>query len=160
MARVSEWNREDYRRDVLRAAERERILTKLRGRSQRKYRNVPKEYNGRTYQSTAEANYAADLDSRLRTGEVIDWIPQPTVRLGPARIVYRPDFLVVGASARTDYAYRCKCPDHMAIYAEYVDVKGMDTPRFKVIKDLWRAHGRLPLLIVYKDRTERIEAEK
>ena len=124
-----------------RAAERARILGELSAAKgvARKYRNKPKIYNGRRYQSTAEAAYAAQLDMRLLIGDVLDWIPQPAVSLGPARISYHPDFLVV---------------EHGEAY--YVDVKGMETPRFEVIKDLWRVHGRLPLLIVYKDRTERI----
>jgi hypothetical protein len=41
-----------------------------------KYNSRKQEYNGRTYHSMKEANYAAELDLLKRAGEIKDWIPQ------------------------------------------------------------------------------------
>ena len=97
-----------------------------------KMRNVPTEYAGRRYASKAEARRARELDALRQSGEVRFWIPQPIFSLGPAGIVYRPDFLVV--------------PDRGGAWAE--DVKGRETERFRLIKKVWMEHGPCDLRIL------------
>lgn len=41
-----------------------------------KYNSTRTEYNGRWYDSGAEAQYAAELDMRMRAGEIEAWVPQ------------------------------------------------------------------------------------
>jgi len=89
-------------------------------------------FNGRTYDSKAECLYAQQLDLMLQSGDVLDVVEQPRVTLGVPENVYRPDFLII--------------PDGELPY--YVDVKGMETPKFKKDKKLWKAYGRLDLYIV------------
>ncbi|MDX9755449.1 MAG: DUF1064 domain-containing protein [bacterium] len=80
----------------------------------RKHHNQPMEYNGRRYDSKKEARYAVMLDLARQAGEVLYWIPQPSIPLHHASGVrYRPDFFV---------KYRDG-------HEEWVDVKGYDTPQ-------------------------------
>lgn len=107
------------------------------GRS--KYRNVRTEYNGRMFDSKAEAERAAVLDL-LKTSELIrDWQPQVTFQLGPDHS-YRVDFLVWLPDGTT--------------HAE--DVKGVETPAFKRHKKLWRKYGPCDLKVIYRKHTETI----
>jgi hypothetical protein len=62
-----------------------------------KYGSTKHEYNGRVYHSIKEANYAAELDLLVRSGEVQDWTPQERIDLkanGRHICTYIPDFLV------------------------------------------------------------------
>lgn len=99
-----------------------------------KYNAKPTEYNGVRYASKAEAQYAQVLDILLRSGQIIDWIGQPKVRLGAPDMTYRPDFLVIPKGERP----------------YFVDVKGHETQRFRDIKKLWRCYARLQLRVVRK----------
>lgn len=102
---------------------------------QHKYGVVPKEqrrHNGRVYASKAEASYAALLWFAFDNGEIVDLIEQPRKWLGHRDNVYVPDFLVVWADGTI----------------EYIDVKGMETLKFKKAVNLWKKYGRLPLRIV------------
>lgn len=123
--------------DPARIRERERLLGLLSvgpkaRRRRHKYRAQAKEYNGVRYDSKAEAARARALDQLLAVGEILDWIRQPTVRLGVPENVYRPDFLVIPTAGEV---------------AWYEDVKGMETSKFKRDKVLWRRYGRLELRI-------------
>jgi len=106
-------------------------------RARNKYNATKTEYKGRTFDSKAEAAYAADLDVKLAAGEIEEWVPQPKVWLAGAW--YTPDFLVVD-----DYG------------AHYVDVKGFETAKFRMIRQQWAEAGRLPLLIVKGNLVERV----
>ena len=97
-----------------------------------KYRAEPVRYNGVRYDSKAEAARAVELDLLQRAGEITTWIGQPTVRLGCAENIYRPDSLVIPPIG----------------LPWFEDVKGFETPKFRRDKKLWRAHGRLPLRII------------
>jgi len=88
-------------------------------------------YRGRCYDSRMEMKYAIHLDYLVSAGDVADWIPQPSVQLGEDT-AFRPDFLVI---EKTGIPY-------------YVDVKGKETPRFRMIKKLWAKYGRLNLHVV------------
>ena len=50
-------------------------------RRKKKYNNRTTVYNGRMYDSIAEANYAEELDWRIRAGEIQEVIPQFKVEL-------------------------------------------------------------------------------
>lgn len=133
-----------------------------------KYRAAPTVYGGVKYASKAEAARAAELDLLLKAGEIVDWIGQPTVRLGVPENVYRPDFLVIGldsyVGAMRDASLkagpglgvprdRITRPDKALLGAWYEDVKGAETAKFKRDKKLWRAYGRLPLHIIRGGQT-------
>lgn len=106
-----------------------------------KYHAVRAEYNGRWYDSRAEADYAAFLDTEKsypRPGSTKWWIPQVRLELGPARISYKVDFLVVLHNGTI----------------EAHEVKGRRTERFRIIVKLWKQHGPCPLKIFCKGRLE------
>lgn len=103
-----------------------------------KYAAVRAEYNGRTYDSKAEARYASQLDLGVKAGVVAWWIPQPLFMLGP--LPYRPDFLV-GETLVGD-----SWPNVFNVYA--VDVKGVETQRFRDVRRMWAEHGPVPLRVI------------
>lgn len=83
-----------------------------------KYGAVRKEYNGVSYDSTAEADYACKLDLKIKAGEVKSWTRQHKWDLkinGVHWIYYRIDFRV----EMTDGEIR------------YVEIKGMPTKDWK-----------------------------
>ena len=92
-------------------------------------------WNGKTYASKAEMEYAVMLHTQLERGQfILDYIEQPRVWLGVRENVYVPDFLVVWAD---------RCPS-------YIDVKGVETAAFRRNKKLWSRYGRLELQVVKK----------
>ena len=95
---------------------------------QNKYRNKPKEYRGRKYHSTREANFAAELDLKIRANIVKSWDPQFRWDLrikGQHWVFYAIDFRV----EMTDGSIW------------YVEIKGTPTPdwtqKFKATKILF-----------------------
>jgi hypothetical protein len=81
------------------------------------FKAKPTAYNGRTYDSKAEARYAAQLDLRKRAGEVVMWLPQvPIPLVGGTRYVV--DFVVFLADETV----------------HFIDVKGVETPEFRLKK--------------------------
>lgn len=114
---------------------RQQIGQEVQKRHRNKYHVAPadeRRFNGRTYHSKAEMQYAKKLDAYLRAGLILDYIEQPRVWLGVPENTYVPDFLVIPAD-ETPY---------------YVDVKGVETAKFRKDKKLWAAYGRLELRIV------------
>lgn len=63
----------------------------------------------RTYDSKREAAFAAELDLRIKAGDVAWWLPQVPIPL-PGGVTYRADFMV------------------MLTVLRFYDVKGFDTP--------------------------------
>jgi hypothetical protein len=105
-----------------------------------KYRAVKAVYDGRTYDSKAEARRAEQLDAMKVAGAIKWWQPKPgSFHLGCPENVYRPDFLVVGL-------------DLEGVWIE--DVKGFQTPKFLKDVRLWRAYGPCPLHIINGKKTE------
>lgn len=49
--------------------------------ARKKYGNVSSTYNGHTYHSMKEANYAAELDIRVKVGELDHWERQVPIEL-------------------------------------------------------------------------------
>ncbi len=72
------------------------------------------QFGTRTYDSKAEMAYAAELDVRIRGGDVLWWLPQLPFRL-PGGGKYVADFLVCDKDG----------------VVEFIDVKGYDTPESK-----------------------------
>jgi len=105
-----------------------------------KFNAKPTVYNGVRYASKAEAARAQELDLKLFACKIVDWIGQPTVRLGVPENVYRPDFLVIPATG----------------LPWYEDVKGRETAKFRRDKKLWAAYGRLELRIITGGRVVEI----
>lgn len=86
----------------------------------------------RWYDSTAERDYAEILRLRELANEIRDVTAQPVIDL-TCDIKYRCDFHYFEISTER------------FIYAE---VKGVETERFRMIKNLWRIHGDGLLQIV------------
>ena len=82
-----------------------------------KYNAKRMEYNGQTYDSKKEARFAETLDIAQRGGAVLYYLRQIPFRL-PGGIRYLVDFLVVYTDG----------------HIEFVDVKGMKTPMYRLKK--------------------------
>ncbi len=84
------------------------------------------EYGGQSYASAAEARRALELDALLRAGCIRSWCrPRPTILIPGQRadrITYQPDFHVIDCQGSEWWE----------------DVKGVQTPVFKVKARLWR----------------------
>lgn len=105
-----------------------------------KYRAKKTVYNGRIYDSAAEARVAAQLDVGVRAGTVSWWLPQVSVLLGPLK--YTPDFLV---------AEPCDAPssaESMPFLIHFVDVKGFATQRWRDVRKMWATYGPSPLRVI------------
>lgn len=88
-----------------------------------KYNAVKQSFNGRTYHSKKEAQYAAELEWRLKAGEIAEYIPQHPLRMyvnGKKICNYFIDFKVI-------------YPDGSI---ELVECKGFET-------DVWRLKWKL-----------------
>ena len=75
-----------------------RVIWHSKNRKKKKYGNHSQMYNGRRYDSIKEANYAEELDWRLKAKEIKEWTPQFKVELkvnGKLICRYYPDFRVV-----------------------------------------------------------------
>ena len=100
-----------------------------------KYKVSPadqRRFNGRTYGSKAEMAYAKLLFNDRLQCDVVDYVEQPRLWLGVPENVYVPDFFIV---PRDGQPY-------------YVDVKGVETQKFKRDKKLWRSYGYLDLHVI------------
>jgi hypothetical protein len=78
--------------------------------------------------------YAQVLWQLRELGEIVEYIEQPRLWLGVPLNVYVPDFFVVSECG----------------VCWYVDVKGVETAKFKRDKKLWREYGRQELHLVKK----------
>lgn len=65
------------------------ICKECRG-SVNKLHNVPREYKGHIYHSTFEAEFAAQLDLRLRAGEIKGWEKQVKIEINVKRVNDEP----------------------------------------------------------------------
>ena len=103
-------------------------------RNRNKYKVSPKDqrtHNGRVFASKAEMEYFQILEIEMRAGGIQSIVCQPPIRLGP--IDYVPDFAV-----KIDDDWR------------WIDVKGMETPAFRIKKKLWAEYGPGLLVLVKK----------
>lgn len=90
---------------------------------------------GRSFASSAEARRGDQLKMMEMAGAISDLGFQPAVVLSAAGIVYRPDFSYT--------------ENGQAIWE---DVKGAETPVFRLKAKLWEAYGPGPLRIVKVER--------
>lgn len=108
--------------------------------SKSKYGNQRTEYNGRTFDSKAEAERCAELDViKAGEGETIEYGCQPKFELGLAKIAYTADFLVTDVHSGLSHVE---------------DVKGIEPSRFKIVRKLWKQHGKHPLVILKRSGSE------
>lgn len=95
-----------------------------------KYGNVRSQSSdGQTYSSKLECAVAEMLKARVAKDEIYDLREQQTVRLTEAGITYKADF-----------SYRWGNDELV-----YVEAKGVDGARWRIIKKLWRFYGPAPL---------------
>ena len=112
----------------------------------------------RFYDSGAERDFADVLQAREADGIIAEIVAQPVIELGPeGEIKYKPDFVyweitecVCSLAGLTDNinCEACKNVGSIKSRRVWVDVKGAETERFKIIKRLWKYNGPGPLEIV------------
>lgn len=131
-----------------------------------KFRNVKTTYNGVTYDSVGEAEYAHKLDMLLAAGQIVHWErPKPFVLLDAPnardRITYKPDFWVIPIQAGPR-------PSRDYTYSYYVDYKGStvdkhgkrhtptETEAWRNKVKMWKdRYPDLELRVAYPDGVER-----
>ena len=95
-----------------------------------KYKAVRCEADGIKFDSKAERDYYLTVKSDPSI-EVLEC--QPKIYLTRARILYKPDFLIMHSGRKI-----------------WVDVKGMETSVFRIKRRLWIQYGPGPLQIIKK----------
>lgn len=91
-----------------------------------KYHNIKTVFGQRTYASRAEANYAAELNMRIRANDIKGWeaqVPVEMVVQGVKICKYIIDFVIT----------------HTDGSLEYVEVKGFEKPEWKLKWKLFEA---------------------
>jgi hypothetical protein len=91
-------------------------------RGESKYHNQKTEIDGMTFDSKAEAQRYNELVWLWSKGEISGFTRQPSFELSPG-VRYRPDFMVCDKSGH--------------VWVE--DVKGVETPAFKIKRRLWES---------------------
>lgn len=86
------------------------------GKKKSKYGNVRTEYNGKKYDSKREAEYAAELDLRLKAKDIVKYFEQVPFELEGGK--YIADFVVL----------------HKTGKYEVIDVKGVKTQVYRLKK--------------------------
>jgi hypothetical protein len=88
---------------------------------------------GTVFQSKVERKVAQILAVRHKAGEITDLRFHPSFKLGPAEIGYKSDF--------------CFKEDGRWVV---VEVKGVETDRWRLIQKLWAVHGPCELRIMQR----------
>jgi len=134
-----------------------RAAREARERKRSKFRNIRTEYNGRMFDSKAEAKRAEELAPLVSVGLL-------EVEYQPLFILRREGFVRAKHSKRGNFIYRpdflCRRTDSLEIWVE--DVKGKLKQRDRDIAKLWRLFGPpgVPLRILYPDRTVEVLREE
>ena len=120
-----------------------------------KYRVAPpgqRKYNGRTYASKAEMEYAKELYMLKKGGEILEFIEQPRLWLGVPENIYYPDFFIIYRNSSVKDWVPGTNPkiEDAPSSPFYVDVKGVMTSKFRHTIKLWKNYGTLDLHIVKK----------
>lgn len=110
-----------------------------------KYNAKPTWFGGRRYASKAEAEYANILTILVANQIISDLVAQPVVKL-TKYVSYHPDFRYVqkndGECIPIDDISNLQSLTKRVISAiVYIDVKGFQTPEFKIKMNLWREFG-------------------
>jgi hypothetical protein len=119
------WKREAEAQSVLPVQE-YRVMILSKSDRKNKYKAKKTDYNGAKYDSKLEARVAADLDWRLKAGELIEVKKQvkiPLVVNGITICTYYCDFRTVDKNGQVTY----------------VEAKGMELPVFQIKKKLFLA---------------------
>lgn len=117
-----------------------------------KYGAKRTEYNGRTYDSKAESEYARRLDLRLRAGEIDGWRPQATVCVdvdSERRLSWRRAEQPAGFDV-SKKLLRCRLDFEVLLRdgrTEFHEVKGYRVRDWKVRQAVLEAAG-VPLVVV------------
>jgi hypothetical protein len=109
-----------------------------------KYHNTKVTIDGFNFQSKAEANYYCELKLRQKAKDIDYFLMQVPFHLneGGEKITYRVDFMVI-------------YPDKTI---EYIDVKGVETAKFKIKKKLVENQYNVNIKIIkYNHRKKRFE---
>lgn len=93
--------------------------------------------DGHEFDSKAERDYFSQLKLLESAGEIEILELQPKVYMTDSRILYKPDFLILEKKLNEKV---------------YIDVKGMETPVFRLKMRLWKEYGAGTLRLVKKDR--------
>lgn len=94
------------------------------------------ELAGVIFRSRLERQRAAELVLLQRSGQIEGLRFHPRTKLGPAGVSYTGDFAYHEGRDREVWE----------------DTKGVITERFRVILQLWQAHGHCPLRIMRRDK--------
>lgn len=100
----------------------------------------------RLFDSKAEADFRDVLAAREKVGEICEIVEQPVINLD-SEIKYKPDFSYWELKLADPQCFE-PLVDYEKTRQVWVDVKGVETDRFRLIKKLWRYHGPGPLEIV------------
>lgn len=95
-------------------------------------------WNGRKYASKSEMHRAMELATLVKVGQIKSVREQPRFTLGHKAIVYVSDFEVF---------------DGERTWVE--EVKGKETPKFRMVRRLWPDYGPCPLLIFKRPKRGR-----
>ena len=107
-------------------------MKRARHRFGAKFGNKPTTVAGRRYDSKAEARYAVHLGTLRDAGMVLGWLEQVPFRF-PCGTKYVADMMVFYTDGT----------------CQLVDVKGVETPAFKIKARMMAAHYPwMPLIIV------------
>lgn len=108
-----------------------------------KYGNQRTNYNGRSYQSKAEARYAKKLDILKGGGQIRDWRPQVPVPLVVNSMLiakYIVDFAIINNDGTR----------------ELIEIKGMETAVWKLKYKLFKAlYPDLKITVIYADNKKK-----
>lgn len=121
-----------------------RTPNRVRGDRLSKYKAVKVKINGITFDSKAERSYYLELLKLQKLKLIQSFELQPTIKLTLSEILYKPDFKVVHKDGKI----------------EYVDVKGFQTPVFKLKKKLWKNYGAGTLVLVELKGIRFVEIER
>jgi hypothetical protein len=101
---------------------------------QNKYKNTKTVVNGIKFDSKSEAEYYQTLSYHVKLGLIKSFEMQPKIYLSKAKILLKPDFYVIEKDGKS----------------YYLDVKGTQTPVFRIKARLWKAYMDKPLRLVKK----------
>lgn len=111
----------------------------------------------RWFDSKAEADYRDVLTAREQAFEICDIAEQPVIDLGSG-INYKPDFeyweLIPEYKSLEMHKIKHAKPTRYRDRRVWVEVKGFETERFRIIKKLWRHGGPGPLEIVKRQNAK------
>jgi hypothetical protein len=101
--------------------------------------------DGQSFPSKLEADVYCHLKMLEKAGELEELVRQPTVYLTDAKISYKPDFQCSIPRIKTD--------DGIRIWGTvYIEAKGLETERYRLIKKLWKHYGLYPLHVYKANR--------